>query len=640
MASPRYLFGRGVSDFAIAPPSRHGGFVVSAPSLGNGTLWSQEVGGTQYTDLETVNGGATTVVSTDVDGALVPFYGPAGIDEAWLDFGGGSRCLITASVGQDAHVGSLVGDSASASRVALNATFPQKSTGTIHAGDYALIGDGVADDTAPLQSLLTAANGKVITADGTYKVTSNLTGVHSARYRGAGRIVRDAVTFYLNPTGSQTNTIYVNPAGNDANDGLTPALPKATLQAAFDLLTNYGPVLAGKWVIQLAAGTHTLTATASLAIQSLNRVTIQGPAVTYGVPTAIVTGNNSASVVIGVLLTGCFARVADVKFTNFNPGDATGTGFQAQDFSDVWLDNVHADGCSFIGAYVMSNSKLRLTGGIYENCQRAVRVYANTSYSVGYNSSAHRPIFRNCTIGFEARDMSAGRLDYTDISNCELGAWAYQGARLHPVSCTFTSCTKAGIYVSAGGQWYNDPDFPSTFTTNNVDVSTGSASSETAWSQGPSEVYLGATKAPATLTGTTTQTTIATLASVPQKAMNEAGSQLIFRVSGVFSGTGDKSVTIRVNGTSIGTYTASTGSLKTFTLEVRMLATAGNAQSIIWRGLENAITNPFVFKANTTIPFSPNLLASVVVQGTLTNTAGSIEITQASYSYVPVSHLW
>lgn len=127
MASPRYLFGSGASDFAIAPPSRHGGFVVSAASLGNGTLWSASTGGVQYTDLQTVNGGATSKVSTDKDGGIVPFYGPLGVDGAWLDFGGGTRAFLAASQGQDGHVAALVADDISAVAVALDSRILPKA---------------------------------------------------------------------------------------------------------------------------------------------------------------------------------------------------------------------------------------------------------------------------------------------------------------------------------------------------------------------------------------------------------------------------------------------------------------------------------------------------------------------------------
>lgn len=169
MPSPRYLFGSGVSDFAIAPPSRHGGFVVSAPSLGNGTLWSAEVGGSQYTDLQTSGGGATTTVSTNEDGALVPFYGPPGIDGAWLDFGGGSRALITATRGQDEHLAGLVTDSLSQAGAALLAAYGRQES-IRYSKDFGLLGNGT-NEFANLRTFLQTGGTLVFEKGKTYSYT-------------------------------------------------------------------------------------------------------------------------------------------------------------------------------------------------------------------------------------------------------------------------------------------------------------------------------------------------------------------------------------------------------------------------------------------------------------------------------------
>jgi hypothetical protein len=222
VASPRYLFGSGVGDFAIAPPSRHGGFVVSAPSLGNGTLWSASSGGTQYTDLQTINGGATSTINTDANGSLVSFYGPPGVDGAWLDFGGGARVFVSANHGQDKHLADLLGDDTSSAAAAVDsrnqtkgdARYTQKTgldadvsaavnsgssstrtaldgryatrpgnsknalTGWYHADGFGAVGDGTADDTAAIQAAIDAAGaaggGRVYLKKGTYKVTAGL----------------------------------------------------------------------------------------------------------------------------------------------------------------------------------------------------------------------------------------------------------------------------------------------------------------------------------------------------------------------------------------------------------------------------------------------------------------------------------
>jgi hypothetical protein len=56
-----------------------------------GTAWTQRNGGTRYTDLTDTSGAAFAdgIIVTDPDGAIAPFLGPDGVDELWVDFGGG-----------------------------------------------------------------------------------------------------------------------------------------------------------------------------------------------------------------------------------------------------------------------------------------------------------------------------------------------------------------------------------------------------------------------------------------------------------------------------------------------------------------------------------------------------------------------
>jgi hypothetical protein len=73
--------GPDTTGLVIAAPSANGGVVKSAPNLTGGTAWSAATGGTQYTDLILVGGGATTV-RTDADGFVKVMQGPAGVESA------------------------------------------------------------------------------------------------------------------------------------------------------------------------------------------------------------------------------------------------------------------------------------------------------------------------------------------------------------------------------------------------------------------------------------------------------------------------------------------------------------------------------------------------------------------------------
>jgi len=225
VASPRYLFGSGASDFAIAPPSRHGGFVVSAASLGNGTLWSAATGGTQYTDLQTVNGGVTTKVSTDADGSLVPFYGPPGVDGAWLDFGGGGRAFLGASHGQDVHVAALVADDASAAAVALDTRLQAKGDGryakrTERDAALARNPDSLIVGTVTRDGNGAATSAPVVWPDGTVGTYTAL--VLSSAFPGA-------VDSYRITYGSPAVRTYTQPTVTRNSDGAAITVPAITV---------------------------------------------------------------------------------------------------------------------------------------------------------------------------------------------------------------------------------------------------------------------------------------------------------------------------------------------------------------------------------------------------------------------------
>mgnify|MGYP001600058996 FL=1 len=55
--------------------------------------------------------------------------------------------------------------------------------------NYGAVGDGVTDDTAAIQAAITAASGKIILIpDGTFNVTSKLTGISNINITGSGTI--------------------------------------------------------------------------------------------------------------------------------------------------------------------------------------------------------------------------------------------------------------------------------------------------------------------------------------------------------------------------------------------------------------------------------------------------------------------
>lgn len=217
----RYQYGGDVSDFTYATQVAGSRIYVTLLANTVTTFWSAQTGGTQYTDLLDANNNPVTNISTDANGNLPIFQGPAGITAMWADAGGGRRIVHPTGSGSslDADTANNVGNPSSLTATALAATFVslwQASTAytagqlvrdpfgftvsriangtsgsSYNATEAALwkdvsgftrpqrfgaAGDGSTDDTSALQAALNAAvaTGCTMQLSGRYKTTSAL----------------------------------------------------------------------------------------------------------------------------------------------------------------------------------------------------------------------------------------------------------------------------------------------------------------------------------------------------------------------------------------------------------------------------------------------------------------------------------
>jgi parallel beta-helix repeat protein len=309
-----------------------------------------------------------------------------------------------------------------------------------------IVGDGVTDCTTGITTAVAAAAAggyTLIWPSGNYLTTASIPLLHTVRHRGPGAILRGASAFYLEPSDSQTNTIYISGTGTTANDGLTASQPISDPQVAWTALKNYGPMLSGIWKLQQSAGTITNKPVSISGLSSRQRIQWLGPAVSYGVPTAILDGTGASIGNDGASFqSGMFVWIKDLKFQNWT--NTSQSGLVALNRCDMWADNVHVNNCTFVGISCTAGV-LYVSGGIINACAYGVQAYSQTAFNFGY-SSRPTTVTACTTAGFNVRDSSSG-----DIIGC-VATGNLNGVRLLHQSraringCTVTGNTNFGVW--------------------------------------------------------------------------------------------------------------------------------------------------------------------------------------------------
>ncbi|EYT84026.1 hypothetical protein CF54_03960 [Streptomyces sp. Tu 6176] len=167
----RYEYGAGIADYVVAPSD--GVWSVAAGAIV--TFWDSATEGVQYTDLRDAAGQATTSVKADGYGGIPRFFGPDGVVGMWADAGGASRAWV------EAHNAGSAGGGESPAAGGLD---------WMSIRDFGAQGDGVADDTAAIQTAVeaaaTAGGGTLYIPAGRYKLTDAITWASGVNAVGDG----------------------------------------------------------------------------------------------------------------------------------------------------------------------------------------------------------------------------------------------------------------------------------------------------------------------------------------------------------------------------------------------------------------------------------------------------------------------
>lgn len=548
---------------------------------------------------------------------------------------------------------------------AVATTVQNKLRETVSVKDFGAVGDGVTDDTAAIQAAIdqcVANSNSLNWPAGSYKTTANLTNFHGVTHTGLGVVVRGTNSFYITATTAHGNTLYVSPTGTSTNDGLSASQPRE-LQSALTALNQYGPVLLGKWNVILAAGTYTSPTRKYIyppGLQSEYPVVITGPNVGGhpNVPTAIIDGDESSTGVGLQTWSNCSLYVKNIKFIDFLGGG----GIFVEDGCFLATDNVHTSNC--YDGILCYHGRLYVGGGIYElypatgsnpDNYSAIKSMFQTHHTIGavYDIDTGNGTYPADYLGpqiscpstrvgraVHIAENSTGHVHSLNINKLTTGINATANSRANVQGCDFKKC---GIALEAE---YSS-NFNVAATTNNKFNAGTSDANDTAYRFHQASVETSAYNAsmvpqiveqefaptPGTVTGTTTETTLYTLADFIRGYEFGRFGLIRAKVTGTFLGSsGNKTIRMKIGGRLLAnvTFPAATSG-DTFIAELTSTCSGENTQYTYSWGLTNGSTSSVAgigetHTGTTTVTIANGTAQDLTVTGLLANASDTINI--------------
>lgn len=423
-------------------------------------------------------------------------------------------------------------------------------------------------------------------------------------------------------TQDYTTTLYVSTTGNDSNDGLTVGTPFATLQKAFNVLSeNSHRMNKGTWKIQLAAGTYNEQASLSSGLKSKNRIQIIGAVDGLNVPTVIFDGGSGLKNYGMQFSDYAFVSVKDVKFQNFT--GYSQQGLLCQHFCNLYLINVHALNCGFAGVNANVLCRLYMQGGVIDGCRIGIRAYAGSVVTVGYNSYGvieNGTIIINCTeAGVKLYNQCSGHVDYSTIEGNNVGIQSLNQSRVHALGNDIKNNT-VGVRASICSTWFNDDNI---FTTNTTDFENYSFSMEFSDELKKSTVISKISVDTIPLTGKLVETNLINNYTILANTFIKKGQKYRIKACGTLLGAGTKTIYIRFGGGLIGGFTSLSDSIKSWAIDTEVWAIDSTNQKVFSKWTEGNVSYSALY-TNKGILMSNN--QAVTLSGVLSNVAGTLTV--------------
>ena len=321
---------------------------------------------------------------------------------------------------------------------------------------YGAVGDGTTLDQTALAAAVAAAyaaGAHLYWPAGTYVSNASIPNFHDVKHYGPGVVKRGSNLFYISGQNGRTNHLFVSATGDDANDGLSASQPGATIQVGVNRIKAW-PANKAAWVLNLAAGSYSEAVT-MYRFQPEALITIQGPDVSNGTPTAIVDGTFSASsTAFGIYQCGGAIVFHDLLVQDFT----SGSGFYFRN-STCYFWNVHVNNCK-TGISYSEHANFLPDDYCRIDCNSiasSIGIYGlyNVSHDMSGTNASQSVLVENCNEGIVLAEGATGHLDYVRIHDCTTGlvmARCDSGANTKDMQ--IYRCT-TGVFAK-NSNWFNN----------------------------------------------------------------------------------------------------------------------------------------------------------------------------------------
>jgi hypothetical protein len=416
----------------------------------------------------------------------------------------------------------------------------------------------------------------------------------------------------------------VSTTGSDTNGGTTVGTAFATLQKAFDVISQTYLVIKGIIKIDIQPGIYAQTSSFPSNIRTNERIQIVGKKDGSGIPSVIFEGN-------GLIGSGIFANerayllVQDIKFQNYRNAGQTAAGIHVQHFANLYTDNVHILNCDW--GISATSSRLYTKGGVVDGCLYGVKMYSNSLGTIGYNAGGFGlgTLIKNCTnAGVHLQNQCSAHTDFCVVDGNRDGIVCVNESRAHVLQCDIKNQTGIGVKLYQGSTWFNDSN---TFTNNVKNWSHLSFSTELVLHQDAKATLLSTINVDAsTLTGNTTLSQLKSGTVLPANSFMDKGRKIRIKAFGTFTGAGTKTIQARLSPAGLALGFTAVNLTGNWELDVSIYALGTASQKIFGKFTEDDGTTRKSQLSRITKTYDFAVQETVSVWGQLSDSAGSIII--------------